>query len=191
MPLPELPDEALLAGFGTGDPAAAVAFVRRFQDRVYGLAATVVGHGPEAADVAQEAFERAWQRADAYDARRGSVVTWLLAITRNRAIDHVRMQRARPMTSDDVSALVSIASTDPGPDDRAVVGDDVRRVVTALRALPDEQRRAVVLASIAGRTAQQVADDEGVPLGTAKTRIRTGLIRLRTALHDDAVVDSD
>src|SRR6188472_2608333 len=92
----EASDEALLAGFGIGDPTAAAVFVRRFQSRVHGLAGSVVGAGPAAADVAQEAFLRAWGHANAYDARRGSVTTWLLAITRNVAIDHIRMRRSRP-----------------------------------------------------------------------------------------------
>ncbi|MCB9374137.1 MAG: RNA polymerase sigma factor, partial [Microthrixaceae bacterium] len=71
-------DEALLAGFATGDPTAEAVFVRRFQRRVHGLALTVVGDEGEAADVAQEAFVRAWRHAGAYDPRRGAVHTWLL-----------------------------------------------------------------------------------------------------------------
>ncbi len=85
-------DEALLAGFASGDPTAEAAFVRRFQRRLFGLAVTMVGED-EAADVAQEAFVRAWRHAGAFDPRRGSVATWLSTITRNLALDHLRARR--------------------------------------------------------------------------------------------------
>ena len=90
-------DEALVAGLANGDREAAAAFVRRFQKRVYGLALSIVGDAGTAEDVAQEAFTRAWRRADGYDARRGRVLTWLLTITRSAAIDVVRLRRAQPM----------------------------------------------------------------------------------------------
>jgi RNA polymerase sigma-70 factor (ECF subfamily) len=76
-------DDTLLAAYGTGDPDAAAAFVRRHQARVYGLARSIVVDPILAEDVAQEAFTRAWRHAGTYDARRGSVPTWLLTITRN------------------------------------------------------------------------------------------------------------
>src|SRR5215203_145253 len=91
-------DEDLLAGFGASDPTASAAFVERFQRRVYGLALTVVGDPRLAEDVAQDAMLRAWRHGKAFDARRGSVVTWLLTITRNTAIDALRVRR--PLTID-------------------------------------------------------------------------------------------
>src|SRR4029079_3310312 len=86
-------DETLVAGLATGDRDAAVAFVQRFQRRVVGLARTIVPDDRAAEDIAQEAFVRAWKHASAFDARRGSVVGWLLTITRNLAIDAVRVRR--------------------------------------------------------------------------------------------------
>ena len=91
-------DEALLAGFATGDERSAAAFVRRFQGRVYGLAMTIVRQPQVAEEVAQEAFARAWRHAGAFDARKGKVSTWLLSITRNLAIDATRMRRSDPVT---------------------------------------------------------------------------------------------
>src|SRR5262245_475478 len=78
-----LSDDSLLAGMAMGDAAAAAAFVRRYQPRVYGLALTIVGSNAVAEEVAQEAFLRIWRSATAYDARRGQVGTWVLTITRN------------------------------------------------------------------------------------------------------------
>src|SRR5690349_2083588 len=84
-------DEALVAGLALGDADAALAFVRRFQRRVYGCALAIVGDRGRAEDVAQEAFVRAWKHAAIFDPRRASVATWLLTITRNLAIDAVRV----------------------------------------------------------------------------------------------------
>lgn len=174
-------DEALLAGFGTGDPAAAAAFIRRFQRRLYGLALLVVGDEGRAEDVAQEAFVRAWRHAGAFDPRKGSVATWLLSITRNLAIDAVRLQQARPADTIDVGTLV-LTAADPEPGDAAAASDDLDRVRTAMAALPAEQRRALALAALHGLTAREIGEREGIPIGTAKTRIRSALLRLRAAM---------
>jgi RNA polymerase sigma-70 factor (ECF subfamily) len=174
-------DDALLAGLGSGDADAAAAFVRRFQRRVFGLALAVASDAALAEDIAQEAFLRAWRHAAAYDPRRGTVTTWLLAITRNLAIDAIRLRR--PVAVDPESLLVlQVPSTTRSPEDAATINDDVARLRTALTDLPPEQRRALILAAFHGQTAREVGDTEGIPLGTAKTRIRTAMIRLRAAL---------
>jgi RNA polymerase sigma-70 factor (ECF subfamily) len=174
-------DEALLAGMAAGDTHAATAFVERFQRRVFGLALTVVGEPRAAEDAAQEAFVRAWRHAAAYDARRGSVATWLLTITRNAAIDLVRVRRPAATAPETLVALEERdQSADPA--DRGVAADDARRLHVALLRLSEEQRRAVVLSGLYGYTAREVAEIDGIPLGTAKTRIRTALIRLRGML---------
>jgi RNA polymerase sigma-70 factor (ECF subfamily) len=174
-------DDALLAGLGTGDAEAAAAFVRRFQRRVYGLALAVARDAALAEDIAQEAFLRAWRHAAAYDPRRGTVTTWLLAITRNLSIDALRLRR--PVTIDPESLLVlHMPSSSRTPEDAATLNDDVTRLRAALTDLPPEQRRALILAAFHGQTAREVGETEGIPLGTAKTRIRTAMIRLRAAL---------
>ena len=175
-------DEALLAGLATGDAEAIAAFVRRFQRRVFGLALVIVGDPGAAEDVAQEAFARAWRHAQAYDARRGSVAAWLLAITRNLAIDTTRMRHAEPKDPEDILAM-GIAESGAGPDERALVGDDIARLRTAIRDLPPDQRRALILAAFYGRTAREISESEQVPLGTAKTRIRAAIMKLRSALE--------
>jgi RNA polymerase sigma factor (sigma-70 family) len=174
-------DDALLAGLATGDPEAASAFVRRFQRRVFGLALTIVGEARAAEDVAQEAFLRAWRHAGAYDPRRGTVVTWLLTITRNLAIDAVRVRRPVTLDPDTILGL-DLAGAERLPEELVALRDDADRLAAALARLPAEQRRALVLAGLMGRTAREVSEVEGIPLGTAKTRIRTGLLRLRAAL---------
>src|SRR5215475_13728241 len=113
----DLSDEALLAGFATGDPNTAAAFVRRFQGRVYGLALTIVRQPVIAEEVAQETFARVFRHAGAYDARRGRVSTWLLSIARNLAIDVTRMKRFDPVDPDILAAELSIDSQSPGIDE--------------------------------------------------------------------------
>src|ERR1700674_3833079 len=105
-------DDALLAGYANGDPDASVAFVRRHQRRVFGLALSIVSDASLAEDVAQEAFTRAWRHATTYDTRRGSVPAWLLTITRNLAIDAIRLRRARPI---DPVVSASLGRHAPGP----------------------------------------------------------------------------
>jgi RNA polymerase sigma factor (sigma-70 family) len=174
-------DDALVAGLAAGDHDAASAFVRRFQRRVFGLARTIVADDRAAEDVAQEAFVRAWKHAGAYDPRRGSVVGWLLTITRNLAIDAVRVRR--PVAFDPLTLLgYDQPSAERSPPDLAELSGDTARLRTALARLPEDQRRAIVLSGLLGYTAREVGEIEDIPLGTAKTRIRTALIRLRGAL---------
>ncbi len=181
-------DEALLAGMAVGDQAAAVAFVRRYQRRVFGLAYSMTSDVSVAEEVAQEALIRVWRHAPVFDHRRGSVTSWVLTITRNLTIDALRMRRAVPTDPDDFTASAML-SPENNPED-VVRRADVRDVMrAALAELPPEQRRAVVLAAVYGRTASEIGEEEGIPLGTAKTRIRTGLIRLRRAVEQSRAAE--
>jgi RNA polymerase sigma-70 factor (ECF subfamily) len=170
-------DEALLAGLGSGNPEASAAFVRRFQGRVYGLAMTMLRDPDIAEDVAQETFVRVWRHAATYDARRGRVPTWVLAIARNLAIDRTRLRSATPVDAEVIASELELATEDAPVD--IVERERVRQAVVAL---PDGQRRALVLAMYAGRTAREISELDGVALGTVKTRIRAAMLKLRDTL---------
>ncbi|WP_228387186.1 RNA polymerase sigma factor [Ornithinicoccus halotolerans] len=177
-------DVALVQGLAVDDEPATRAFVHRFQSAVYGTALSITRDPATAEDVAQEAFVKAWRAADGYDPRRASPLTWLLAITRNAAIDAVRARRTRPADPTEREELDRLLQDTlaPGPDDPQEVvvrRSEGEQAAARLRTLSPEQARAVVLAVVAGRTAAEVAAHEGIPLGTAKTRIRDGLRRLR------------
>ena len=132
-------DETLVAGLASGDRDAASAFVQRFQRRVFGLARTIVFDDRAAEDIAQEAFVRAWKHAGAYDPRRGSVVGWLLTITRNLAIE-IETQRAAAIdqatqmatANDLLVSLHRLAQTLPASFDLGEVVESIRQRVRAL-----------------------------------------------------------
>jgi RNA polymerase sigma-70 factor (ECF subfamily) len=179
-----LSDESLLAGMAAGDSHAAAALVRRYQARVFGLARSIVGSSAAAEDVAQEAFLKAWRYAGAYDPRRGRVAPWLLMITRNTAIDAVRYQREVPT---DPSLLLGTLAGQPakasGPSDMDS-RDELRQ---QLGQLPTEQSVPLILMVLYGLTAREVAEREGIPVGTVKTRVRRAfsLLRQRLGVSDD------
>lgn len=175
-----LPDDALVAGLAAGDSDVAVAFVRRFQHKVFGVAITVTRDEQLAEDVAQQTFVQAWRHAQVYDSRRGSVCAWLTAIAHNLSIDALRSRRSLPMDPGDLAPLLDAVTRTP--EQQAIADETSAEVRRAIAALPVDQARAVVMAGIYGMTAQQVADAEDVPLGTAKSRIRTAVGKLRTAL---------
>lgn len=173
----------LLAGLGTGDPQLALAFVRRFQRTVFGVALSVVGDSGLAEDIAQQAFERAWRYASLYDPRRGSVRTWLTRIVHNLAVDAVRVRRPAPVDPQDLLPLIA-AITDT-PEHRALAGETSSALRSALATLPQEQARAVVMAAMHGLTAREIAEIESIPVGTAKSRIRAAMAKLHAALSSE------
>jgi RNA polymerase sigma factor (sigma-70 family) len=172
-----LSDEALLTGLGSGSPDASAAFVRRFQSRVYGLALTMLRDPDLADEVAQETLVRAWRHAASYDPRRGSVPAWLLTIARNLAIDRSRVRPVTPTDPDVIASRLDSSEHDALPD----LGER-ERLRRAVAALPHDQRRALVLAVYAGKTAREIAELDETPLGTVKTRIRTAMLQLRETL---------
>ncbi|HEX6419082.1 MAG TPA: sigma-70 family RNA polymerase sigma factor [Acidimicrobiales bacterium] len=170
-------DEALFAGYASGDAEAAAAFVHRVERKVYGLALAIVRDASDAQDVAQEALVRAWRFAASFDARRGSVMAWLLGITRNVALDHVRSRGRREEPAADLPG--------PSPVDPVDVADtvdrheDTVRVLTLMRELPAPQRDALAAVALLGLTTREVSERDAVPHGTVKTRVRLALRKLR------------
>jgi RNA polymerase sigma factor (sigma-70 family) len=173
-------DEVLLAGLADGGPDVGLAFVRRFQRHVFGVALAVLGDPSLAEDVAQQTFVRAWRAAPRFDSSRGSVRTWLTTIAHNLAVDAARGRKSTPLDPSDLVRLLG-----PGIDEpelNTMKEESARELRAAIATLPPEQARAVVMAGVYGLTAQQVAEAESIPLGTAKTRIRSAMHKLRSTL---------
>jgi RNA polymerase sigma-70 factor (ECF subfamily) len=152
---------------------------------VYGTALRVLGNPATAQDVAQDVFLRLWRRPAAFDARRGDLGAYLRLMARSRALDLWRSAQAGGRATDRLK--IASGRDEPRaheqPDVRLEAGEDERTVRSALGALPEPQREAVVLAYWGGLTAEEIAARSGVPLGTAKSRVRLGLHRMRGELE--------
>jgi RNA polymerase sigma-70 factor, ECF subfamily len=156
----------------------------QFGSYVFGLAARVIGDRHAAEDVTQEVFLSLWERPEAFDPARGRLRTFLGTLAHRRAVDVVRREEARRRR-----AARDAATTMPIPD----VGELAMAIVTAeqvraeVNRLPADQRAAIELAYFGGRTYRQVADELGIPEGTAKSRMRLGLGRIAQALEAQGV----
>ncbi len=178
-PGPDLVD--LLRRSGRGDEAAFARLYDATATRVFGLALRVVRDRAQAEEVTQEALLEIWRTAGRYDPDRGSPLSWLLTITHRKAVDRVRAAEAasrRDVTYHQQNQPVEHDSTA----EAAQASLEAHRVRTALSTLTEVQREAVGLAFLGGYTHTEVATMLDLPVGTAKTRIRDGLIRLRDAL---------
>jgi RNA polymerase sigma-70 factor (ECF subfamily) len=180
----QLTDDALLDGYAAGDTEIGRRFLARFGARVYGLALTVTGDRRDAEEVAQDAFVRAWRYAASFDARRGTVLGWLLGIIRNVAMDRVRVTARRGELPLPEIATDAVADT-IGPEDAAGRGETLAWVAARIRDLPSPQREALLAASLRGLTAREIAEATGAPVGTVKTRIRSALRQLRGQVPED------
>lgn len=176
----------LLRRCARGDEAAFGAFYDATSARAWGLALRVVRNHAQAEEVLQEAYLQAWRQASRFDPNRGSASAWLLTIVHRSAVDRVRSAEAstrREQTYLDQSLVVPDSDTTSST---VEVSMAAQRVRSALSGLTDLQRQAVELAYWGGYTHVEVAGILDVPVGTAKTRIRDGLIRLRDSLGVEA-----
>jgi RNA polymerase sigma-70 factor, ECF subfamily len=182
--LAHLSDEALVALVARGDESALAELYDRIGRIAYGLAYRVVRDERLAEDAVQEGFLTAWRTAAGFSAERAKASTWLLTLVHRRAVDLVRREerrRAEPLPDDRESA-----ATSPPAEEAAWLRFDRERVQEALRSLPDAQREAIELAYYGGFTQAELAERLGQPLGTIKSRMFSGLARLRELLDDGA-----
>ncbi|MBI4279508.1 MAG: sigma-70 family RNA polymerase sigma factor [Armatimonadetes bacterium] len=170
-------DEALLAAAAQGDVRAFEALYDRYSRAVYSLALRMLRDAKAVEEVTQEVFLSVWRGGRDYDPRRGSARSWILALAHHKSVDAVRHQRLR--AADRLSEEMTGETDVVGEAIRSVEGARVRE---ALAALSEVQREAITLAYYQGYTQQEIADRLGLPLGTVKTRMRDGMLRLRILL---------
>jgi RNA polymerase sigma factor (sigma-70 family) len=177
-------DQRLMRSFAARDPGAADVLYHRFAGRIYGLGLVMLGSDAAAQDLVQDTFVKLWRSAERYDRTRGKLETWVLLMARSLAIDAIRRRvlDARSLEQIDRPAEMD---QEPGPDDRVATLDLTERARHAMASLPPEQRAALELAYLGGKTSAEISDLEGIPIGTAKTRIRAALLRLRELLAAD------
>ena len=170
-------DEALLARVAQADPRAFEALYDRYSGRVYSIAMGMLRDPVRAQEVTQDVFFAVWRGARDFDPTRGSGRTWILSVAHHKSVDALRRARRNPTVP-----LSETLANDTDVIEAAQARVDAGHVRRALEALSLEQRAAIVLAYYGGYTQQEIAQRLGVPLGTIKTRIRDGLIRLRSVL---------
>jgi RNA polymerase sigma-70 factor (ECF subfamily) len=176
----------VVARIAEGDAAAVGLLYDAYAQTLFTYALRLVGHQADAEDVVQDVFTQAWRQAARYDATRATVVGWLLMMTRTRALDRLRAQRARP---DQVVATPppEIPSGGPGQEVRVLTEEAIGRLRNALDALDEPLRTPIELAYYEGLSQSAIAERLGQPLGTVKTRMRTALMRLRDRLRSERV----
>ena len=185
MEYARLDDAALVALVARRDEAALAALYDRYSRLVYSVAMRIVGQRQTAEDITLDAFQKVWQAAYTFQQERGRFVTWLISVTRHRAIDELRRLGARP----EGASVELNQGFDTSPSREDAVEDVVwlahRReaVRRALADLPEPQRQALELAYFHGLTQQEIAARLDTPLGTVKTRMRLGMQKLRNALE--------
>jgi RNA polymerase sigma-70 factor, ECF subfamily len=157
---------------------------------VYTAAYRILGDGARAQDVVQDVFLRLWRRPTTFDARRGELGSYLRLMARSRALDLWRESQAAGRASDRLKIVVEHddGRREERPSDAAELGDARATVRAALGRLPEAQREALVLAYWGGLTADEIARRSAVPLGTAKSRIRLGLAKLRSECGEQLAV---
>lgn len=175
-------DRAIVKRLLERDEDALREVMSMFGGLVFAMAKRVVADPTMAEEVAQDAFLALWRRPGSYNSDRGSLQSFLLGVTRNKAIDLVRHEESLKKTKDALITEAEAAS-EGGSGTEQVVGMEERdELRAALSSISEVQREAVVLAYFGGRTYREVAAELGIPEGTAKTRLRDGLAKLRQAL---------
>jgi RNA polymerase sigma-70 factor (ECF subfamily) len=170
-------DFALVSAVRSGDESAMARLYDKYSSIVYSVALRVLGDSGIAEDVLQEVFMQLWRNPGVFDSSRGNLAAWLSVIARNRAIDNLRKRRPE---SDIEDVVVSVT---PDLASEAERSRSMQKVRGTLGAMPDAQRKALELAYFEGLTHSEIADKTGEPLGTIKTRIRSGLLALRKAFE--------
>jgi RNA polymerase sigma factor (sigma-70 family) len=178
-------DAVLLARIQAGDDLALGVAYDEHANLVYGVARRVTRDEQLARDITQDVFAYLWELPGRVDLRRGSLRAYLAVVAHRRAVDEVRRSERRSRTE----AALALATVQDGPEagvvEAAAQAWRSRRLAAGLAELPDEQRTALQLAYYDGLTYKQVAEALGIPEGTAKSRLRLAMARLRTTLEDD------
>jgi RNA polymerase sigma-70 factor (ECF subfamily) len=173
-------DVELLKAIAARDEAALALLYDRYRVILFGLLMRILNNREEAEDVLQEVFLQVWRKAADFDESRGRPFTWLVTLGRSRGIDRLRALAARDRVAEAGAREVVEEISDAAAD--AFKSEQRGLVSAALAKLPDEQQRPIMLAYFDGLTQSEIATRLGAPLGTVKTRMRTGLIRLRELL---------
>jgi RNA polymerase sigma-70 factor, ECF subfamily len=186
-PALQVSDDELMAQMAAGEIAALEQVYDRYSALVFSVSLRVLNDRQLAEDVVQEVFLRLWRRPSAFVPERGRFISWLMSVTRNRALDELRRRSRRQRVEErDDEPGHELPAKDATGDPQAglVLAEQRRAVREAMTRLPPAQRRVIELAYFGGLTQVEIAEETGDPLGTVKTRIRLGMRKLREALTE-------
>jgi RNA polymerase sigma-70 factor (ECF subfamily) len=177
-------DVDLLKAIARQDESALAELYDRYRVILFGLLVRILNSREEAEDVLQEVFLQVWRRAADFDENRGRPFTWLVTLARSRGIDRLRSLGARERVAIAGAREPSDEVSDAAVD--AFKSEQRSLVNTALAQLPDEQKRPLMLAYFEGLTQSEIATELGAPLGTVKTRMRAGLMKMRELIGNQS-----
>lgn len=176
-------DQELIVRLRAQDQSALNLLYERYSGVVYALALRIIGQSADAEDIVVDSFWQVWQQAANYDVSRGQLRGWIVTIARSRALDRLRVIRRAPtVDSEEADNARRVLASDDNPEQETWEAEQSAIVGAALAALPKEQREALELAYYQGLSQSEVAARLGEPLGTIKTRIRLGMMKLREQL---------
>lgn len=178
---------ALLRRVAQKDAQALQQLYDQYARLVYSLVYRIVGKQEDAEDLLQEVFLLVWEKAKYFDESKGNVYSWLVALSRNRAIDKTRSEKnlrtkSRKLTAESQVIESSVHTLQKTPLDAAVMSQRAALVEEAMHDISEEQREVIMLAYFGGLSQSEIAQELELPLGTVKTRIRQGMLKLQGAL---------
>jgi RNA polymerase sigma-70 factor (ECF subfamily) len=177
-------DAEVIRRIRAGDRAAFLEFYDRYAPLLLSVAARVLGERREAEDVLQDVFTQIWHKSAGYDAKLGTLSSWAVTLTRNKAIDRVRASTRRRRLIEEIAISADQVEEAPAPSANELLYGHERaeRIRAALNELSSEQREVIELAFFAGLSQSEIATRLAQPLGTVKARIRRGMLKLRDQL---------
>ncbi|CAN5685830.1 sigma-70 family RNA polymerase sigma factor [soil metagenome] len=181
-------DAVLISAAASGDAAALETLYERYSRIVFSFSLRIVGDPQIAEEILQEVFFRAWQQGGSFQANRGSLATWLLSITHNLSIDEIRRRNRRPQkaeSSEPELLLSGVRDESQNVEDEVWLGAIRESIVKSLTQLPEAQRVPIEMAYFQGLTQREIAESLDEPLGTIKTRMRLGMLKLREFLSPE------
>lgn len=174
---------ALLARCALRDQRALADLYRQTASKLFGVSLRICRREDWAEDVLQESFVNIWNHAGDYAAAKSAPMTWMTAIVRNRSLDWLRRPREADGGEDFEARAAAIATEEPGPLARVLAGEDATALAACMEGLDSNQRQSITLAFVNGLSHSELADRLREPLGTVKTWIRRGLLRLKACLE--------
>lgn len=180
-------DRDLMNKIKSRDAEALSLLYDNYQRVLFGLILSIVKKREEAEDLLQEVFTQIWEKAEHFDTEKGSVHTWIVSLTRNKSIDRLRSkvykeQKKQSVSLDDDDVFHPLYSDDHDPLENTIFADRAKRMKEALEKLSDKQREIVQVAYFGGLSQSEISEQYDIPLGTVKTRMRDGMIKLKELL---------